>query len=66
MPKPILSTRGKIPAAKADKLLRCYAERLPPGEAAQRTGLSLNTIYQHYSRIRWRLWPAPLGGAVQV
>lgn len=55
MPKPILSTRSKIPAAKADKLLRCYAERLPPAEAAQRIGLSLNTVYEQYSRIRWRL-----------
>lgn len=55
MPKPILSARSKIPAAKADKLLRCYAERLPPAEAAQRSGLSLNTVYEQYSRIRWRL-----------
>lgn len=55
MPKPILSARSKVPAAKADKLLCCYAERLPPAEAAQRTGLSLNTVYEHYSRIRWRL-----------
>lgn len=55
MPKPILSARSKIPAAKADRLLRCYAERLPPAEAAQRTGLSLNTVYEQYSRIRWRL-----------
>lgn len=55
MPKPILSARSKIPAAKADTLLRCYAERLPPAEAAQHTGLSLNTVYDRYSRIRWRL-----------
>lgn len=55
MPKPILSARSKIPAAKADKLLRCYAERLPPAEAAQRSGLSLNTVYEQYSRIRRRL-----------
>lgn len=55
MPKPIFSARSKIPAAKADKLLRCYAERLPPAEAAQRAGLSLNTVYEQYSRIRWRL-----------
>lgn len=55
MPKPILSTRSKIPAAKADELLRRYAERLPLAEAAQRSGLSLNTVYDRYSRIRWRL-----------
>lgn len=55
MSKPILSARSKIPAAKADRLLRCYAERLPPAEAAQRSGLSLNTVYEQYSRIRWRL-----------
>lgn len=55
MPKSILSARSKIPAAKADKLLRCYAEHLPPAEAAQRSGLSLNTVYEQYSRIRWRL-----------
>lgn len=39
----------------SDKLLRCYAERQPPAEAAQRTGLSLNTVYDQYSRLRWRL-----------
>ncbi|MEO0697853.1 MAG: hypothetical protein AAFY84_17360 [Pseudomonadota bacterium] len=55
MPKPILSTRSRIPAAKADKLLRCYAERLDPAETAKRTGLSLNTVYDQYARIRWRL-----------
>lgn len=55
MPKPILSSRSRIPAAKADKLLRCYAERLEPAETAKRTGLSLNTVYDQYTRIRWRL-----------
>ena len=55
MPKPILSPRSRIPAAKADKLLKCYAERLPPAETAKRTGLSLNTVYDQYARIRWRL-----------
>lgn len=55
MPKPILSSRSRIPAAKADKLLRCYAERLDPAETAKRTGLSLNTVYDQYTRIRWRL-----------
>jgi hypothetical protein len=55
MPKPIFSTRSRIPAAKADMLLRCYAERLDPSETAKRTGLSLNTVYDQYARIRWRL-----------
>ncbi|MEL6467780.1 MAG: hypothetical protein AAFQ58_22680 [Pseudomonadota bacterium] len=55
MPKPILSSRSRIPAAKADKLLRCYAERKEPAETAKRTGLSLNTVYDQYNRIRWRL-----------
>lgn len=55
MPKPILSTRSRIPAAKADALLKGYAARLPPGETAERAGLSLNTVYEQYTRIRWRL-----------
>lgn len=55
MPKPILSSRSRIPTVKADKLLRCYAERLDPAETAKRTGLSLNTVYDQYARIRWRL-----------
>ncbi|MEL6570964.1 MAG: hypothetical protein AAFQ64_04855 [Pseudomonadota bacterium] len=55
MPKPILSSRSRIPAAKADKLLRCYAEHREPAETAKRTGLSLNTVYDQYARIRWRL-----------
>ncbi len=55
MPNPILSSRSRIPAAKADKLLRCYAKRLDPAETAKRTRLSLNTVYDQYARIRWRL-----------
>lgn len=55
MPAPILGPRSRVPAAQADRLLKCYAERLPPAEAAQRTVLSLNTVYEQYSRIRWRL-----------
>lgn len=35
--------------------MRCYAERRPPNAAAQATGLSLNTVYVQYGRIRWRL-----------
>ena len=55
MPKPILSTRSRIPKGKADRLLKVYASRFPPGEAAKRTGVSLNTVYEQYARIRWRL-----------
>jgi hypothetical protein len=55
MPKPILSSRSRIPAAKADTLLKCYAQRLDPTETVKRTGLSLNTVYDQYARIRWRL-----------
>lgn len=55
MAKPILSSRSRIPAAKADALLKCYAERLSPNETAERVGLSLNTVYDQYARIRWRL-----------
>ena len=54
-PLAILSPRGRVPQAKAEKLLRCYAERLAPAEAAKRSGLSTNTVYTQYSRIRWRL-----------
>ena len=55
MAKPILSTRSRIPVVKADALLKCYAERLTPNETAERVGLSLNTVYEQYARIRWRL-----------
>jgi hypothetical protein len=55
MPKPVLSSRSRIPDEIADGLLRCYAERLPPSEAAKSTGLSLNTLYEQYGRLRWRL-----------
>ncbi|MGD1922800.1 MAG: hypothetical protein ACFB03_01235 [Paracoccaceae bacterium] len=55
MPKPILSPKSRVAAAQADRLLKCYAERLPPSDAAKRTGLSLNSVYEQYSRIRWRL-----------
>ncbi len=55
MPKPILSSRSRIPAAKADKLLKCYAERLDPAKTAKRARLSINTVYGQYARIRWRL-----------
>lgn len=55
MPPAILSPRSRVPAAKAERLLNCYAERLAPQQAATRADLSLNTVYEQYSRIRWRL-----------
>lgn len=55
MPPPILSPRARISADKADMLLKCYAARLPPKDAARRVGLTLNTVYEQYHRIRWRL-----------
>ncbi|MEW5424767.1 hypothetical protein [Amorphus sp. 3PC139-8] len=55
MSEPILSPRARVPPAQADTLLRCYAERIPPKEAARKAGLSLNTVYEQYTRIRWRL-----------
>jgi hypothetical protein len=55
MTKPILSSRSRIPAAKTDALLKCYAARLSPSETAEQVGLSLNTVYEQYARIRWRL-----------
>lgn len=51
----IMGPRSRISPAKADMLLKCYAERLPPGKAAQRAKLSLNTVYDQYARMRWRL-----------
>jgi hypothetical protein len=55
MPPPVLSPRARISADKADRLLKCYAARLPPKEVAVRVGLTLNTVYEQYHRIRWRL-----------
>ena len=55
MAGPILGPRSRVAPAKADKFLKCYAARLSPAEAAQRTQLSLNTVYDQYARIRWRL-----------
>lgn len=55
MPPPIFSAKARIPPAKAQKLLKCYAQRLSPKDAAKVSGLSLNTIYAQYERIRWRL-----------
>lgn len=55
MPKPILSTRSRISAGQADKLLGCYSRRKRPAETAKLTGLSLNTVYEQYARIRQRL-----------
>lgn len=36
-------------------MLRAYARRCPPAEAAKESGLSLNTLYLQYDRIRNRL-----------
>lgn len=55
MPPPVLSTRTRISPAQADKLLKCYAERRAPKDAAKITGLSRGTVYGQYDRIRWRL-----------
>lgn len=55
MPSPIFSTRARISAAQAEKLLKCYAARMSPREAARKAGLSLNSVYIQYERIRWRL-----------
>lgn len=55
MPLTILSSRTRISSVQASKLLKCYAERMPPKKAAEICGLSLNTLYLQYDRIRWRL-----------
>lgn len=55
MPHDILSSRARIQPAKAQKLLKNYAERQSPKDAAKSCKLSLNTVYLQYERIRWRL-----------
>lgn len=55
MPSPIFTARARISTAQADKMLRCYAERRTPKDAAKITGMSLNTMYGQYGRIRRRL-----------
>lgn len=55
MASPILSSRARITAVKGETLLRCYAARSAPKEAAEVCALSLNTIYLQYGRIRDRL-----------
>lgn len=55
MPEPILSARSRIRADQADIVLTCYAHRRPPKETGDASGLSLNTVYEFYARIRWRL-----------
>lgn len=55
MASPILSRRARITAAQGETLLRCYAARSAPKEAAKSCGLSLNTVYLQYGRIRDRL-----------
>lgn len=51
----IFSKRARIPVNKAKRLLKCYAERLPPKVAAEACDLSSNTVYKQYERIRHRL-----------
>lgn len=52
---PILSSRSRLSEKQAETLLRSYAERRSPKETAQACGISLNTAYAHYNRIRARL-----------
>jgi len=52
---PTLTSRSKLSEAEVLGVLRRYAERKEPQEAATATGLSRNTIYLQYERIRWRL-----------
>ncbi len=55
MPPPIFSTRARVSAKQADKLLKSYAARKMPKDAAKASGLSLNSVYIQYERLRWRL-----------
>jgi hypothetical protein len=55
MPSSIFSARARISAAKAEALLKCYAEQLSPKQTAKVVGVSQNTVYAQYERIRWRL-----------
>jgi hypothetical protein len=55
MPRRIFSTRSRLTAGQADTLLKAYADRNSPRQAAERAGVSLNAAYETYARIRWRL-----------
>lgn len=55
MAPPIFSSRARISAAKGEALLRCYAARTAPKEAARQCQLSINTVYLQYARMRDRL-----------
>lgn len=55
MPSPIISGRARISTKQAESLLRFYAERRSPKAASKASGLSPNTVYLLYDRIRWRL-----------
>lgn len=48
-------TRTRLTEDQINAILRCYAERRPPRVAAQISGVSQNTIYVQYLRIRYRL-----------
>lgn len=47
--------RARLTDAQADALLDCYAAGLEPSVAAERTGLSANSVYRAYGLIRTRL-----------
>jgi|GEM_PF-5228342 len=51
----ILSNRARLTDKQIEALLRCYAQRRSPQDAAQTAGVSLNTAYTHYNRVRARL-----------
>ena len=54
-PPPILSSRTRLTSAQISAILQCYTARMAPTQAAQKTGISRNTVYAQYERIRWRL-----------
>ncbi len=54
-PPPILSSRTRLTSGQISAILKCYAARMAPILAAQKTGISRNTVYAQYERIRWRL-----------
>lgn len=55
MAGPVFTSRARIRARQADIFLKCYAQRRAPKDTAKACGLSLNTTYIQYERIRWRL-----------
>tara|TARA_R110001606_G_scaffold399304_1_gene584235 strand:- start:12370 stop:12957 length:588 start_codon:yes stop_codon:yes gene_type:complete len=55
MKPPILSSRARLSLTQAGALLKGYAARLSPKDAAEATALAVNTVYKQYERIRDRL-----------